>query len=264
MKKVRLHQYLSKTVEFCGKKNIYAAIRNGEISVNGKVTRIPGFQLRLTKPVYWKGKAVTVVRDKVYLVVNKPAGYLSSRLTDNDLKMEKRSVFSLLKDIDQNVEKTLFCVGRLDENTSGLLLITNDGNLSHKTANPVFEVSKEYESELAEELSDDLKSQIEQGVEITLEENGMLSKYTTKPCSIHVVDSTRKKIVITVHEGKKREIRRMMEAIGNEVIKLHRVAIGELRLDEFSLPEGHYKKIEKEYLMEKLTHQKYAQIKKEL
>lgn len=253
MKKVRLHQYLSKCVEFSSKKNIYDTIRNGEISVNGKVTRIPGFQLRLTKPVLWNGKQLTVIRERVYFVVNKPTGYLSSRLSENDIKMGKKSVFAMLKGVDENIEKTLFCVGRLDEDTSGLLLITNDGNLSHKTANPIFEVQKTYSVELDELLSDECKAQLENGVEITLEEDGVLSKHMTRPCAISFSDNSSKKILITIHEGKKREIKRMMDAVGNEVVRLQRIAIGGLNLYELKIVEGQFKEVSKEFLMEKLN-----------
>jgi 16S rRNA pseudouridine516 synthase len=253
MKKVRLHQYLSKSAVFSSKQAIWDAIQKGEIEVNGTITRNPDFQLRITKTVLWKGKPLTVVREHIYIVINKPSGYLSSKLSNYDIKFGKKSIFSLLKGLDEKALNTLFCVGRLDEDSSGLLIITNDGNFSHKTTNPIFNVLKKYHAKLEQALSDDMKKKIEQGVEITLEENGLLTPYLTKECAINYLDSTRKNISITIQEGKKREIKRMMETVGNKVLALKRISIGGLNLEKLNIPDGKYRTIDKVYLLEQIT-----------
>lgn len=253
MKKVRLHQYLSKTTAFKNKQAIWDAIRDGEIVVNDLITKNPDFQLRLTKPVFYKGEALTVIRDNFYILINKPEGYLSSRLSNIDKKLGKKSVFSLLLGIEEEIANTLFTVGRLDEDTRGLLIITNDGNLSHKTANPEFEVEKEYVVYLELPLTEEAKARIEKGVGITLEENGEFSMHLTKPCKIVFRSEDKKQIMINISEGKKREIKRMMEVVGNKVEGLERVSIGNLRLDEENILIGKYKIVDKDYITKKLT-----------
>ena len=248
MKKVRLHQFLSRTGKFSGKSDLIESVRNREISVGGKVVTDIHFQFDPSKrEVVWKGRKLNVIENKVYLMLNKPAGYLSSRLTPNDVVRRKKSVFELIR-MDESIKRTLFCVGRLDEDTSGLLIITNDGELGHKITDPKKEIEKTYDVFLDKIVSEEDIEKLSKGVVIDLEENGVIQKYKTKSCRITRLqnDNTRlqnEKVRITITEGKKREVRRMFESIGRKVVDLKRIAIGKLELGEVGL--GKYRLVDK-------------------
>jgi 16S rRNA pseudouridine516 synthase len=175
--------------------------------------------------------------------MNKPEGYLCSKLAKKDIELNKKSVFSLLKNLDEKTKRTIFCVGRLDEDTSGLLIMTNDGDLSHEITDPDSDIKKVYRAELLNDLSLDDKEMIENGVTIELEENGKFISYKTKKCKIEI--QNKKNVLITVSEGRKREVRRIFESVGNMVLRLERICIGEIDLRKLKVPLGEYKKIDK-------------------
>jgi pseudouridine synthase len=245
-KKIRLHQFLSRAGLFRSKYDLFAAIKNGAIKVDNETVTSPNYFVKKSHKVFYKGSQVNMRKDKIYLLLNKPTGYLSSKITENDKKLGKVGVFYLLRDIDDETKKTLFCVGRLDENTSGLLIITNDGELSSKITDPNSNIEKLYEVELEKPVSLSDKNRIEKGIKINLEENGVNKDYKTKPCKIDIQDN---RCVITVSEGKKREVRRMFEAVGNKVLRLKRVCIGKLDLRKLNIPVGKYKEVEKEFIL---------------
>jgi pseudouridine synthase len=244
-KKIRLHQFLSKTGLFKLKKDILIALGNKEIKVNDKVINSPHYHISKFDRVYYKNKEIKIEKGKTYILLNKPEGYLSSKLTENDIRLGKKSVFSLIN-LDENIKKTLFCVGRLDEDTSGLLIITNDGDLSHEITDPESEIKKVYEAELENDFSEDDKERVENGVMIELEENGKFTSYKTKKCKVDI--KNRKKVWITVSEGRKREVRRIFEALENKVLKLERICIGNLDLRKLKIPLGKYITVKKENL----------------
>lgn len=246
-KKTRLHQFLSQTGIFKIKRYLFDAIRNNEIKVNGEVVNSPNYFLKKSDNVLYKNKKIEPRKEKVYILLNKPEGYLSSKLSENDKKSGKVGVFFLLKAIDDEIKQTLFCVGRLDEGTSGLLIITNDGELSYKITNPESNIKKVYEVELEKPLSLSDKKKIEAGIDITLEENGVKKHYRTKPCEIGIKDKNN--TVINVSEGKKREVRRIFEAVGNKVSRLKRVCIGNIDLRKLNIPIGKYIFVEKDFIL---------------
>ena len=250
MPKIRLHQFLSKTGEFSSKNDILQNIKNFKIKVDDKVITNPHYQLSKNRAVHYKGKKLTA-KEKIYIILNKPAGFLSSRLSKNDVKLNKKSIFSLIKNLGGNLESTLSTIGRLDEDTSGLIILTNDGKLIHKIAHPKFSIPKTYLVELERELSNEDKTKVESGVVIELEENGIKTKYKTKPSKINKINKNY--LHITINEGKKREIRRMFESVKNKVIKLKRVCIGNLNLEELNIKKGDFKIVNKEFLLNKLN-----------
>jgi len=250
MAKIRLHQFLSKTGAFSVKKDIVDAIKCGKITIKGKVITNPHYQVGPKDNVLFDGKELFKQKKKVYIILNKPEYYLSSKLTDYDIKERKKSVFSLLKGIKEDIKKTLFCVGRLDENSSGLLIITNDGDFSHKVTDPESKIRKSYEVELEKPISIAERQRIEQGITIVLEENGIRTNYKTKPCKIEMKD--KKSLVATFTEGKKREVRRLFGAVGNRVVKLKRIVIGKLDLYKLKIPEGKYISVSEEFVKEKI------------
>lgn len=252
MKKIQLHQFLSQTGLFASKKAIIQAIRKGEVKIDDEVVTSPVYQFKPKKrAVYWKNQLVKAVEQKTYLLFNKPEGYLSSRLTPKDLELKKQSVFDLLKNkIDEKTLKTLFCVGRLDENTSGLLILTNDGKLSYKLTQPKSQVTKTYQVTLEKPLEKEQISAIEKGVVIELEENKKVTLYQTKPCQVDLESETQ--LIIIISEGKKRLVRRIFQAVNNQVISLERLAIGKIDLKGLHLKKGEFVKVDLKFIEEKI------------
>ena len=240
--KIRLHQFLSRTGMFGSKKDLIQSVRSGNVKVNGKVVVNPEFIFDAAKKaVFWNDRLLQQVKKNIYIIVNKPEGFLSSRLTANDVKLGKRSVFGIIdkdKSLDEETKRALFCVGRLDEDTSGLLIITNDGKLGAKLTDPKNKVEKTYLVKLQQPITPKAISDLEKGVIIDLEENGIITKYMTKGCRVEVVSPDFSELKVFLTEGKKREVRRMFEAVGNKVVQLQRVGIGNLRLEELNLKKG--------------------------
>lgn len=240
--KLYMHQFLSKTGSFRTKKAIVDALRNKEITVDDRIVKDMYFQINpFTRIVKHNGKQLQILRRFAYVVMNKPKGYLCSKLTPNDIEWGKKSVFDLIG-IDANLDpltrNALFCVGRLDEDSSGLLIMTNDGGLGNKVTSPDSKIEKTYRVTLANPITDKIRKQVEAGVTIELEENNHVSKYKTKPCKVKLL--AEKELEITVIEGKKREIKRIFEAIGNKVLSLERIRIGKVDLDKLNLEKGKY------------------------
>ena len=257
-KKVRLHQFLSKTGSFKSKKELIDAIKNKEITIDGKITTDLHFQLNPNaRVVAWKSSPLKYSSERIYILINKPKKYLCSRLTDEEKYLRKKSIFSLIKEknvkddtvIPKETLRTLFCVGRLDEDTCGLLLITNDGELSIKITNPESKTPKKYHVVLKKVPNyEDIKA-LEKGVIIELEENGVIKEYKTLPCKINLDPKKGKHLTITLLEGKKREVKRMFESIGSKVVYLERIAIGGLRLEELGIAQGGYKLVDKGFIV---------------
>jgi len=256
MKKIRLHQFLSKTGIFNSKKDVLNAIKNGEIMLDDKTITNPEYQFRESKrKVFWNNKMIGKVKDTLYVLLNKPECYLSSRLTAEDIERKKRSVFDIIdkdKGLDKKTKNSLFCVGRLDENSSGLLILTNDGFLSSKITNPRNKIKKTYKVVVEKPLNKEDISKIEKGVVIDLEENGKITKYKTKECKLKIDKSDNKKLLISLSEGKKREIRRIFDSIGNKVLRLERISIGCIKLEELKIKKGEYIFADKKFIEERL------------
>lgn len=172
-------------------------------------------------------------KEYIYLMMNKPKHYLCANESKNT---NQKVVFDLIQDYD--VSK-LFCVGRLDIDTEGLLLITNDGKLCHDLTSPKKECPKKYYCEVDGEFkADDIKT-FADGVEIfeTID-----TKYKCKKATLEIIDKN--KAYITITEGKYHQVKKMCKAVGNEVIYLKRISIGELLLDE-ALQPGEYRDLNK-------------------
>jgi pseudouridine synthase len=248
--KVYLHQLLSRSGLFERKEDVFNAIRSGEVSVGGSVVTDPKYQFNPgKKKVSYRGKLIEPPSEKAYVVLNKPEGFLSSKLAPEDIRLGKKSMFELLAGVDEKIKRSLFSAGRLDEDTSGLIILTNDGKLGSKITKPGI-VEKTYQVVLENPISRRQVAEIEGGVVIELEENGKTTKYKTKKCAIKLEDSTH--LDITLTEGKKREVRRIFEAVGNKVRNIQRISIGRIRLSDLGLREGEYKFVDKQFLEERL------------
>ncbi len=201
----------------------------GRVKVNGQVVRVLGTKVDPDKDtVEVNGKKVAAQK-LVYLVLNKPKRYLTTR---NDPK-KRRTVFDL---IPPSLKTVVWPVGRLDFNTEGLLIMTNDGDLTQLLAHPSKEHEKEYEVLLDQELSAGRKEKIESGM--------MIEGKQTAPAKVKVQGKT---VTVTIHEGWNRQVRKMFAAFGYSVRNLRRIRIGKLKLD--SLPVGQYKFVEKKDLI---------------
>jgi 16S rRNA pseudouridine516 synthase len=142
--------------------------------------------------------------------------------------------------IEDKVEASDFdrfvSVGRLDEATTGLLILTTDGGMVHSLASPQAKVAKRYEVTTAHRLEEKAVQRLRTGVEIELETNGKIETYTTAPAEAAIESDGR--LCLVINEGKKRQIRRMVSAVGGEVVALHRRAIGRLDLRDHRLNQG--------------------------
>ena len=209
---------LQKYVSDCGLMSRRAAekeIEAGSFTVNGEVAVI-GQQIEPEKDIIkYKGTRVRNGGRKYYIALNKPAGYVT---TAND-EMGRQNVCELVS----NINARLYPVGRLDKDTSGMLLLTNDGAFSHALLAPKRHVPKYYRMQLARPYEESYAQQLAEGL--------VLADGThCLPAEILPVLNTDRMAVICLHEGKYHQVRRMLAAVGNHVEQLQRVAIGNLFL----------------------------------
>ena len=238
--KIRLHQFLSKTGVFASKRDVKEAVWAGDITVAGSVVKNIAFQFNPnSKPVHFRGQQLILPSEHRTLILNKPLGVVCSRLNKQERSLGKVSVFSLLNEaLSERDHARLLTVGRLDEATTGLLIITTDGQLVHRITSPEFHVNKTYFVNTSQPVAKEGLDRLRQGVEIELEVDGRVELFTTQPAGVEDVDACA--YVVTVAEGKKRQIRRMFTAIGHEVIALERISIGALSLDHLDLDYGEF------------------------
>ncbi len=206
-------------------------IRKGLVTVNGR--EIKSADTRIdegTDTVCFCGEELSF-RKFVYFMLNKPAGVVSA--TEDRISA---TVLGLLREEDRR--PGLFPVGRLDKDTEGLLLLTNDGALAHRLLSPKKHVDKTYRVEIGKALGREEIEALEQGVEIG-------EGCVTLPASVAVLEE--RVILLTVHEGKFHQVKRMLQAVGNQVTGLKRLAFGGLSLDEGLLP-GEYRELTDEEL----------------
>lgn len=202
---------------------------NGNVKINGQVMKEPGYDVLPDDTVEVNGRVVQANEKKVYIALNKPRGFVT---TMNDEK-GRLTVADLVKDIPERV----FPVGRLDYNTSGLLIMTNDGELANKLSHPRHHVEKTYRAKVSGVLSGKKLAQLRKGVDI--------GGFVTSPAKVKLIKQSERSAVveITIHEGKNRQVRKMMAAVGCPVQELTRIAIGQIYLAR--LKEGTYRKLAK-------------------
>jgi pseudouridine synthase len=175
--------------------------------------------------VMYKKQVLTPVQSFNYLIVNKPKGFITSA---ND-ERSRSTVFDLIP--QRLKELGIFPVGRLDKDTEGLLLFTNDGDLAYRLTHPRFKIPKTYEVLLDKPLRDDHKYSIEHGIE--------LYGSITLPAIIKPLNDEWTAVTITITEGKKRQVRLMFTMFGYEIVSLIRIQYGPIALG--NLPEGKYR-----------------------
>lgn len=199
-------------------------IRKGMVTVNGLVEKDPGRKVDEGRDqILVAGERLTYQKF-FYFMLNKPAGVISA--TEDQ---REKTVLELLNPEDRRED--LFPVGRLDKDTEGLLLLTNDGELAHRLLAPKRHVDKSYFVHIAHSLSEEEIWALEQGVDIG-------ESRLTLPGKVQCLSET--EIVLTIHEGKFHQVKRMLQAVNNEVLYLKRISFGSLLLDD-ALAPGAYR-----------------------
>ncbi len=236
MASMRLDKFLA-DLRIGTRKEIKGYIRAGEVTVNGQTATDAGMKVDGTATVTFRGETLQYAEFEYYMM-NKPAGVISA---SDDPKQQ--TVVDLL---DDRRRRDLFPVGRLDKDTVGLLLITNDGQLAHELLSPRHHVDKVYEARVSGKVDDADVKAFADGLYVD-------ESLTALPAGLEIVscDNTAEgwisHVRVTIREGKFHQIKRMFEARGKEVVYLKRLAMGSLVLDE-SLQEGEYRKLSKEEL----------------
>ena len=223
--RMRLNKFLAR----CGiasRRRCDGLIEAGQVTINGVVVTEKGICFNDDDEIRYQGEIVRLQSRDVYLMLNKPKGYLVSAKDTHD----RRTVFDLLQGIPERV----FPIGRLDQDTEGLLLFTNDGNFAHRLAHPKYNVKKIYHALVEGTPPDEALERLRQGVE--------LEDFTTSPARVKVIRKRKTSawLEIKIHEGKKREVRRMCAAVNLPVIELKRVAIDGLTLGDLPIGKWRY------------------------
>ncbi len=238
--KIRLHQFLSKCGIFSSKNEIKNAIWDGKITVNGSIVKNISFEFNPDKKkVIYDNEELSLPQNEKYFLLNKPMGFICSRLNSQERKLGKKSIYELFYGkVSTVVYESLITVGRLDENTTGFLLVTTDGKLAHKITSPRNKVKKTYYIETTKLISLKQIDAIRKGIKIKINDNGKIEEYISRPTIL--TDIEENSMILTIDEGKKREIRRIFNSVGNEVSKLHRLSTEKMSLNDYKLELGEF------------------------
>ncbi|MBS1635008.1 MAG: rRNA pseudouridine synthase [Bacteroidetes bacterium] len=219
---VRLNRYIA-NAGICSRREADVLIASGIVTVNGKTITEMGFKVKPGDEVTYDGAKIRN-EEKRYLLLNKPKDYI----TTMDDPQERRTVMEL---ISSACRERLYPVGRLDRNTTGLLLFTNDGDLAAKLTHPKHNIKKVYHVTLNKKITPADFKQISEGIEL---EDGFI-----KPDAIEYAEEGKKDIGIEIHSGRNRIVRRIFEQLGYEVVKLDRVAFAGLTKKD--IPRGKWR-----------------------
>lgn len=223
---VRLQKYMSEC-GICSRRKAEEMIADGKVKVNGRVASIGDKIMPRKDKVTVSGQLIKYDgSDRRYIMLHKPRGFV----TTMDDELDRKCITMLTEDVGTRV----YPVGRLDKQSEGLILLTNDGQFANMMTHPKCHVPKTYRVTVRPPMSDEQMLKLMEGV--TLDDG-----YVTAPAEVTVAVNEDNRIVLmmTIYEGKNRQIRRMCEAVGLELIRLKRTAIGELRLG--MLPQGKWR-----------------------
>ena len=226
---MRINKYIAQA-GICSRRKADELIANGNVKINGAVLKEPGYEVTDGDKVDVNGTQIDAKQKLEYVLINKPLGMVTTVSDDK----ERLTVMDVVADIDAR----LFPVGRLDYNTSGALIMTNDGEMAYRLTHPKHEVYKTYRARVAGILSNEKAARLRKGVDI--------GGFVTSPAKVNIIKGTQHSTIveISIHEGKNRQVRKMFAAVGNPVQELERIAIGEIRLGH--LKPGHYRKLTRE------------------
>ena len=199
---------------FCSRRAAEKLILDGKVSVDGKIITELGAKADSNQKIIVDGKILTSNAKKIYLLLNKPRGYVSTAKDERN----RKTVIDLL---GKNFSERVWPVGRLDLNSEGLILLTNDGDLTNTLIHPRYEISKTYRVKISGEITEEKLDRLRAGIEL---DDGL-----TAPAEIFLLGENL--VEITIHEGRNRQVRRMFAALGCDVKKLRRTKFAGLTLD---------------------------------
>ncbi len=225
---MRLDRFLCE-LNIGSRNQVKALVRQGTVTVNGVPATSPETKVDpFRDEIAFRGEKLHY-RKFVYYMLNKPEGVVSASRDDRE-----RTVVSLL---GSDAREDIFPAGRLDKDVTGFLLLTNDGELAHRLLSPKRHVDKTYLAVLEHGLSEEDIHRLESGLDIGEER-------PTLPCKVRVLEEKQGKhaILLTLHEGKFHQVKRMLQAVDNQVVRLKRIAFGGLQLDPLLEP-GEYREL---------------------
>ncbi len=200
---------------FCSRRQAEKFISEGKVSVDGKIIRELGAKADVNQKICVDGKILSFDTEKIYLLLNKPRGYVST-------VSDERGRKTVLELLDENFSsKRLYPVGRLDLNSEGLILLTNDGDLTNALIHPRFEIKKTYRAKISGEITEEKLDKLRAGIEL---DDGL-----TAPAEVYLLGDNF--VEITIHEGRNRQVRRMFAAVGCDVKRLRRIKFANLTLE---------------------------------
>ena len=214
--KIRIDRFLCH-MGIGSRSEIKKFLKTCRVKLNGKFKKSPNTQVDIDKDEILFDDEIVIYKEFTYLMLNKPKDYISATF---DPKLP--TVLELLEFPYSNME--LFPVGRLDIDTTGFLILTNDGKFSYNVTNPKKKVNKKYLVTLRDDISSNQIESLENGIYFEKED------FTTENAKVEEI--SKREIYLTISEGKFHQVKRMLEYVGNEVVELKRVSIGNLSLDE--------------------------------
>ncbi len=226
MNEIRLQKYMA----YCGiasRRKCEEFIKNGRVKVNGRHVVEMGFLINPNNDkIEFDGQLIMPEDKKIYILLNKPTGYVTTVFDPQ----KRPIVMDLIKDIDQRV----YPVGRLDFNSSGLLIMTNDGELANQLTHPRHHFKKVYNVRVRGKINAKELLTLKNGVDI--------GGYITAPADVKIISQSSKytDIVMGISEGKNRQIRRMLAAVNHPVILLNRIAIGSINIKNLEVGKWRY------------------------
>ncbi|MDR1774306.1 MAG: rRNA pseudouridine synthase [Clostridioides sp.] len=223
---------INKFIASCGvasRRKAETLITDGKVTVNGNIVTELSFQVDEKKDIVKvNGEKISLEEKKIYIALNKPEGYITS-VKD---QFDRPSVLDLLSD----VEERIFPVGRLDYETSGLIILTNDGDLTYKLTHPKHNINKVYKA-IVKGIPDysDIKK-FKEGIQI--------EDYKTAPAKLTVTKALPEKKIsvceVTIHEGRNRQVRKMLRAINHPTLRLRRIFVGKIGLGDLEIGKFRY------------------------
>ncbi|ADL51123.1 pseudouridine synthase [Clostridium cellulovorans] len=218
------------------RKEVKVLVKKGAVEINGVQAKNSDVKVDTNEDIIKVNGETINYRKFIYLMMNKPAGVVSATFDNYD-----ETVIDLLDPEEQIFEP--FPVGRLDKDTVGLLLLTNDGELNHKLISPKYHVDKVYYAEIDKPVDDKDVKCFEKGIVL---DDG----YKTMPGKLEILKATEhgSEVYVTIQEGKFHQVKRMFESLGKKVVFLKRISFGGIILDE-DLEEGQYREISEDELL---------------
>ncbi|WP_412497929.1 16S rRNA pseudouridine(516) synthase RsuA [Vibrio furnissii] len=207
------------------RKEATQILKSGDVTVDGKIQKSGSVQVTEASVVAWQERQLSLTGPR-YIMLYKPEGFVCSHEDGFN-----QTAFVLLDEVNM---RGLHFAGRLDVDTTGLVLITDDGQWSHRITSPKHKCDKTYRVWLADAVQADYAEQLAHGIELRNE------RELTLPAHMELVNADENEVLLTIHEGKYHQVKRMFAALGNKVEALHRERVGEIVLDE-SLEPGEYR-----------------------